>query len=226
MRAAGERTEVAGMTAIECGLPPENTASSLASGLREHLTEAQCQRLASARVGIAGAGGLGSNVAMLLVRSGIRRLMVVDGDRVEASNLNRQLYMPEDLGRTKVEALGRRLLGLEPELEYEGRAEWLDAHGACAVFSACGIVVEALDSAALKAQLCTALLSSGFFVVGASGVAGWGLPPLSVRNLGKNFVCVGDGESSVGRDMPVLAPRVMQAAALQADAVLSRILGE
>ena len=197
---------------------------ALSLGLRKHLSGAQCRRLAAAAVGIAGAGGLGSNVAALLARSGIGRLVVVDGDLVEPSNLNRQFYFPEDVGLPKVTALGRRLGALAPASRYDGRREWLGPESVCAAFAGCAIVVEAVDAAPLKAALCTALLSAGFFVIGASGIVGWGRPPLAVRKVGERFVCVGDGESAVTAGMPALAPRVMQAAALQADAVLARLL--
>ena len=200
--------------------------SPLAAGLRAHLAESDLARLGSVRVGIAGAGGLGSNVAALLVRSGVRRLLIADGDTVEPSNLNRQHYWPEDLGRPKVLALRDRLLGLEPALDLETRQEWLTPASAPDLFRHCSIVVEALDGAALKADLCSSLLSAGFYVIAASGLGGYGLPPMTVRRLGENFVCVGDFTTAADRSAPPLAPRVAQAAALQADAVLEKILGK
>ena len=198
--------------------------NALAEGLRRYLSAPSLARLGSARVGIAGAGGLGSNVAMLLVRSGIQNLVVVDHDRVDASNLNRQCYWPEDVGSFKVEALHRRLLTLEPSLICSTRAETVTPATACAIFAGCDAVVEALDEAESKASLCQALLAQTFFVVGASGIGGYGLPPLTVRRVGASFVCVGDFQSAVGDSLPPLAPRVMQAAALQADAVITHLL--
>ena len=166
--------------------------SALAEGLRAHFSEQDLARLASVRVGIAGAGGLGSNVAMLLARSGVRRFTVVDGDSVEPSNLNRQWYWPEDVGLPKVEALRQRLLSLEPALCLDVRREWLSPASARVLFQECSIVVEALDAAVLKAEICEALLESGCFVVAASGLGGCGLAPMAVRRLGTHLVCVGD----------------------------------
>lgn len=199
--------------------------SLLAQGLQAHWTPEALAALARARIGIAGAGGLGSNVAVLLARSGIRRMLLADHDRVEPSNLNRQCYWPEDVGRLKVEALRDRLLALEPELRLDILHERVTADRACALFRGCDVVVEALDQADSKAALCASLLAGGFYVVAASGIGGFGMPPMQVRRLGPSFVCVGDCESAVGKDRPPLAPRVMQAAALQADAVLNRIVG-
>ncbi len=175
-------------------------------------------------VGIAGAGGLGSNVAMLLVRTGVRRLCIADDDRVEPSNLNRQFYLPRDVGESKVRALRERLLEIETDLQVTALETRVEAKSACALFAGCSAVVEALDGAEDKARIVTALVRGGFFVVSASGLGGWGLPPLSVRRLGPSLVCVGDFTSAVNARRPALAPRVMQAAALQADAVITRLL--
>lgn len=199
--------------------------SVLSESLEQWFGREELARLRAARVGVAGAGGLGSNAALALVRSGIRNLVLVDGDTVDASNLNRQAYWPEDVGRPKVEALHDRLAALEPELTCQIRREWLEADTACAVFHGCDVVVEALDGAVLKAALCAALLEAGFYVVGASGIAGYGLGPLYARRLGSRFVCVGDFTTGASPDAPTLAPRVMQAAAMQADEVLAFLLG-
>ncbi len=197
----------------------------LRQGLRRHLPSDVLERLAAARVGIAGAGGLGSNSAVMLVRSGIRRLAVADPDRVEASNLNRQAFFPADLGRSKVAALGDILRLLEPDLEYHGADLRLNAENAPGFFAGCDLVLEAVDEPEAKAGLCQALLSTGFFVIAASGLAGVGGPPLQRRCFGKNLIVVGDQGRDAGDGAPPLAPRVMQAAALQADAALEYLLG-
>ena len=71
------------------------------------------------KIGIAGAGGLGSNVALNLVRSGIDAFRIVDFDCVEASNLNRQFYFRDQIGRPKVEALRENLQRIRPEVEVD-----------------------------------------------------------------------------------------------------------
>ena len=199
--------------------------SVLSEGLTRYWKPEHLTALASIRVGIAGAGGLGSNVAVLLARSGVRRLLIVDHDRVDASNLNRQCYWPEDVGRPKVEALCDRLIALDPELALNVSRETITAETAGLIFRDCAIVVEALDGAKIKVSLCASLLAQGFYVVAASGIGGFGMEPMQVRRMGASFVCVGDFVSAVDEHRPPLAPRVMQAAALQADEVLARILG-
>lgn len=198
--------------------------SLLLSGLKSHFSSEALRLLSEARIGIAGAGGLGSNVAMLLARTGVRHFVVADHDRVEASNLNRQWFWPEDVGKSKVGALQERIHELDSGIICEMHEIFLYPESACELFAGCGIVVEAFDNARDKAELCSALLDKGFFVVAASGLAGYGRPPMQVRTMGNSFVCVGDFSSGVGNDVAPLAPRVMQAAALQADIVITKIL--
>lgn len=91
----------------------------LDQGLGAHLPPAIQERLRLARIGIAGAGGLGSNVAQHLTRSGIGTLVVVDFDTVCATNLNRQFYFPDQVGQPKVVALQENLTRICPSLCYE-----------------------------------------------------------------------------------------------------------
>ncbi len=188
--------------------------------------DAECRtRLASACVGLAGAGGLGSNCAVLLARSGIGRLVIADFDRVSPSNLNRQHFFPEHLGLSKVVALERVIRGINPGVRVEAHDLRLDPENTVRIFRDCDPVVEAVDRAEIKKMLFEALAGTGVFVVSASGMAGWGGPPMRCRAFGSRGVVVGDGRCGVAPGMPVLAPRVMMAAAMQADQVLARILG-
>ena len=194
--------------------------------LEGHLASEQRAILASARIGIAGAGGLGSNCAVFLARTGIRDFVIADPDVVALSNLNRQHFFPRHLGLPKVEALGNVVRELNPSaaLRLEQRA--LDGASACALFAGCDVVVEAVDDPGTKKALVEALLLGGFRVVSASGMAGWGGAPMTARRLGGRLVVVGDHVSEIGPGRPPLAPRVVMAAALEADAVLEMLLGK
>lgn len=162
----------------------------------------------------------------LLARTGIRDFVIADPDVVALSNLNRQHFFPRHLGLPKVEALGAVLRELNPSviLRLEQRA--LDGPSACALFAGCDIVVEAVDDPEVKKNLVEALLLAGHRVVSASGMAGWGGVPMTARKLGSRLVVVGDHVSGIGPGMPPLAPRVVMAAAMEADAVLEMLLGE
>ena len=181
--------------------------------------------LESARVGIAGAGGLGSNCAMHLVRAGVQHITVVDFDVVNESNLNRQFFFRDQLGRKKVEALKENLLRIDPDADIRAVDMRLDASSAREVFSDCDIVVEAFDVVDAKVMLVSSFASSGKKLVTASGLAGWGRSnAMKVRKMG-NIVAVGDGETAVVESVAPASPRVGIAAAMQANAVVSLLLG-
>ena len=181
--------------------------------------------LESARIGIAGAGGLGSNCAMHLVRAGVRHLTVADFDVVNESNLNRQFFFRDQLGQKKVDALKVNLLRIDPEADIRAVDVRLDASSAREVFADCDIVVEAFDVVDAKVMLVSSFVSSGKKLVTASGLAGWGRSnAMRVRKMG-NIVAVGDGETAVGEGAAPASPRVGIAAAMQANAVVSLLLG-
>lgn len=191
-----------------------------------YLTPSERAVLEAARVGIAGAGGLGSNCAMHLVRAGVRHLTVVDFDVVNESNLNRQFFFRDQLGLKKVEALKANLLRIDPGADIRSVDLRLDAASARETFADCDIVVEAFDVVEAKAMLVAALAPSGKRIVTASGLAGWGRSnAMQARRMG-NIVAVGDGETAVGESAAPASPRVGIAAAMQANSVVAMLLGE
>ena len=190
-----------------------------------YLTPEERTLLESVRVGIAGAGGLGSNCAMHLVRAGVKHLTIADFDVVNESNLNRQFFFRDQIGQKKVEAIKGNLLRIEPDADIRAVDMRLDASSAREVFADCGIVVEAFDAVDAKVMLVSAFVSSGKKLVTASGLAGWGRSnAMRVRKMG-NIVAVGDGETSVGDGAAPVSPRVGIAAAMEANAVVSLLLG-
>lgn len=197
-----------------------------AMGANPYLTDAERSILEHAVVGIAGAGGLGSNCALYLVRAGVRRFVICDFDVVSAANLNRQFYFRDQIGQKKIVALAANLRRIEPDLDLDLRDIRVDAAHAADVFRTCDIVVEAFDTTDAKMALLGALLPRERPIVAASGIAGWGRSgDLIVRRIGRNLVMVGDGERGIAPDCPPQAPRVALAAALQANAVVSELLG-
>lgn len=197
--------------------------SSFTEGLSRYLSQTQLCALAAVRVGLAGCGGLGSNVAMLLARSGVQNFVLIDNDSVDASNLNRQHYLPAHIGRPKIDALEEQLRALNPHIQSLCYHLRLDSDNLPGILPHADIWVEALDEAGMKRRFVEACLAVPCFVVSASGIAGFGGPPMQKRALGQKLVLVGDFSTDIAM-APPLAPRVMQAAALQADAVLEYIL--
>ena len=190
-----------------------------------YLTPEERTALESARVGIAGAGGLGSNCAMHLVRAGVKHITIADFDVVNESNLNRQFFFRDQIGQKKVEAIKENLLRIEPDADIRAVDIRLDASSAREIFADCGIVVEAFDAVDAKVMLVSAFASSGKKLVTASGLAGWGRSnAMRVRKIG-SIVAIGDGETSVGDGAAPVSPRVGIAAAMEANAVVSLLLG-
>ncbi|MDA8335577.1 MAG: sulfur carrier protein ThiS adenylyltransferase ThiF [Peptococcaceae bacterium] len=199
--------------------------SGLTDALAGYLGEDALARIRAVRVGLAGAGGLGSNCAQYLVRCGFCRLRLVDFDVVEAANLNRQFYFAAQTGQKKVAALTENLLRIEPELSVEALAERITPENVLELFGDLDVVVEALDQTRAKILVVESLLGRVGCLVAASGLAGWGDPDaLTVRRVRPDFYLVGDETSAVQPGRPPLAPRVNVAAAKEADAVLSWVL--
>lgn len=183
--------------------------------------------LEGAKVGIAGAGGLGSNCAMHLVRAGVKHLVIADFDVVNESNLNRQFFFRDQLGMKKVEALKANLLRINPEAEIEIADIRLDAASSRELFAGCSIVVEAFDVVDAKVMLLGAFIGSGKKIVTASGLAGWGRSnAIRLKTMGCDIVAIGDGETGVSADETPVSPRVGIAAAMEANAVVALLLGK
>ena len=199
-------------------------AGTLLEGLSRYLGNEELSRLAAPRIGFAGCGGIGSNAALMLARSGVRRFLLVDHDTVDASNLNRQQFMPRDVGRPKAEALRDRLLELDPELDVDARVKKLTEQNADRYVPLADIWVEAFDAPECKRFLVERVMMAGKRVVSASGLGGWGGPPMRRRELGL-LTLVGDFTTDVADHAP-FAPRVTEAAALMADTVFGWILGK
>lgn len=190
-----------------------------------YLSAEERRVLSAARVGVAGAGGLGSNAAAHLVRAGVTKLTLADFDVVSESNLNRQFFFRDQIGRKKVEALAENLRRIEPELDLRLVDARLGEPDMAAVFADCDIVVEAFDKAEAKTALYRAI--RGKPVVGASGIAGWGRSgAIRLRRLGARLHLAGDGESGVRDGLAPQSARVGIAAAIEANTVLALLLGK
>jgi len=194
-------------------------------GIARYLSQESLASVRAMRVGIAGAGGLGSNCAMLLVRSGFEDLVVVDHDVVEPSNLNRQFFFRRQVGQPKVEALRENLLDVNPEASVRAVQAQVTPGNVRELFAGCHAVVEAFDAASAKKMLVEALVGSGTFLVAASGLAGCGnADGIVTRRIRDDFYMVGDMVSEASPQCPPLAPRVTLAAAKQADLILDHAL--
>ena len=186
------------------------------------------EKLKEAKVCILGLGGLGSNVAVLLARSGIGYLKLVDFDTVEASNLNRQQYRISHIGLKKTEAMKSIIKEINPFVETEVLDIKIDRKNIYSTVGDIEIVVEAFDRAETKAMTLEELLTDkNKIVVSASGMAGLGSAnEIVTRKIKDNFYLIGDNYSDYEEYSGVMSTRVMLCAAHQANMVLRLILGE
>mgnify|MGYP000987502095 CR=1 FL=1 len=186
-------------------------------------------KVKNAVVGIAGLGGLGSNVAVSLARLGIGKLILADFDRVEPSNLNRQQYFTRHIGIKKTKALKELIKEINPFVEIETRDIFLDKDNVLDYFKDVEIIVEAFDNPESKATLVNTVLTKDKekIIVAASGMAGYfSNNTIKTKRIRDNFYLIGDGVSEVVDGCGLMAPRVAIAANHQANTVLRIILGE
>jgi len=183
--------------------------------------------LSASSVGIAGAGGLGSNVAMALARAGVGHLLIVDFDRVERSNLNRQYYFIDQVGEYKVEALRENIERAVKGCHVEILNKKLEKGSMHVPFDEVDVVVEALDSASTKADFIEDVLNNlpGKPLVGASGVAGIGGGQRVVLERFGDLYLVQDHEARSSDEDVLLSPKVGLFAHYQANVVLEILNG-
>ena len=191
-----------------------------------YLTSAQREILSRAKVGVAGLGGLGSNVICHLLRAGVRRFVAADFDVVSASNLNRQFFFSDQVGMKKTEALTANLRRINPDAELDFRDLRLTAENIPELFRGCDVVVEAFDKAEAKTTLVGALVKTKIPVVAASGLAGFGKSnDIRLRKVNDRLYIVGDLASGISPELAPASPRVGIAAAMEANTVVALLLG-
>lgn len=215
------------MTGLDDLLPPgrPDAPDLTAPGVPEAELRA---RLHASSVAIIGCGGLGSNVAMMLLRSGVRTLTLIDFDTIEVSNLNRQLYFVDQIGRPKTEALAETLLRIDPGARLTLHTRRVTPDDLAGLVGGADVIVEAVDKAQAKAMVLNACMAAlpDIPLVTASGLAGHGSANAIVtERVAEHLYLVGDLTSDVTQGHALFASRVMVAAAHEAHAVIRLLLG-
>lgn len=187
------------------------------------------RRFAEATVAICGLGGLGSNIAICLARAGIGKLILIDFDVVDISNLHRQQYKANQVGMYKTEALKENLLEINPYITIESHTVRMTEENSVELVSEADIVCEAFDKAECKAMVVNAVLTDfkDKIIVSGSGMAGFSSAnDIVTKKLSKRFYLCGDGVSDVNDGIGLIASRVMVCAAHEAHIVLRLLMGE
>ena len=198
------------------------------AALAERHGAARQAKFEAARVAVCGLGGLGSNVAIALARAGVGRLHLIDFDRVEPSNLNRQQYAAAQVGLPKAEALRANIAAVNPFCDVVAETVRVTEANLAALLAEDDIVCEAFDRAEAKAMLVVGVLEAfpNKPVVAASGMSGLASAnAISTRRVAKRLYVCGDGETDSGDGLGLYGARVLVCAAHQATMILRLIDG-
>lgn len=204
---------------------------------KEEMFEALAQRhgsdmqkkLSEASVAVCGLGGLGSNIAITLARAGVGRLHIIDFDKVDISNLNRQQYFPDQIGLLKTEALKQTLSRISPYCEITADSVKLTPDNIPTLLKEEKIVCEAFDKADQKAMLVNTVLETfpDKYLVSGSGMAGiFTANLIHTRKVAGRFYLCGDEVNGVAEGEGLFASRVLVCAAHQAHMIIRLIAGE
>lgn len=186
------------------------------------------KKFSAATIALCGLGGLGSNIAISLARVGIGKLILIDFDKVDITNLHRQQYKANQIGMDKTDALSENLKEIAPYIGIESHTVRITEDNAVELLKDADIICEAFDNAECKAMLTNLILETmpNKFLVAASGMAGFGSAnSIRTRKITRRFYLCGDEESDVQSEGSLVSSRVMLCAAHQAHTVL-RILAE
>lgn len=194
-------------------------------GLLKYFTKAQLHKIQTAKIGIAGCGGLGTNIANALARSGFIDFEIIDNDIVEGSNLNRQNYFIDEIGLNKTDVTGKRIRQINPDANIITHKIRLSKGNFNKYFRDRGIVFEAFDNKPSKKLFLEMLGNSDRLLIMGSGMAGIkGDGSIKIKKVKRNLFIVGDGITDADKKNPPLAPRVIACAALMASVALENIL--
>ncbi len=196
--------------------------------LDRHGKELQ-NKFSAATVAVCGLGGLGSNIVISLARAGIGKLILIDFDRVDITNLHRQQYKANQIGQYKTEALSENLKEIAPYTDLETHTVRIKEENAVNLLKDADIICEAFDDAECKAMLTNLVLESmpDKYFVAASGMAGMGSAnSIQTRKITSKFYLCGDEISDVQDDIGLVSSRVMLCAAHQAHTVLRILAGK
>lgn len=186
-------------------------------------------KISAARVAVCGLGGLGSNIAIALARAGVGHLHLIDFDRVDLTNLNRQQYAVGQLGQYKTDALRETLSLISPYCDVTCDTIQVTEENLPDLLKAEDYVCEAFDRAEAKAMLVSGVLEHfpEKYLVAGSGLAGLGSAnTIQTRRVSQRFYLCGDGTSDSSVGLGLVASRVLVCAAHEANMILRLIAGE
>ncbi len=199
------------------------TKKEMLDALKKRQGETLTDKFLSATVAVCGLGGLGSNVAIALARANVGRLILIDFDKVEISNLHRQQYKASQIGKYKTDAIAEILNEIAPYVELNIHTVRINENNVTKLLKPADVICEAFDDPACKAMLANSVLQMmpEKFLISASGMAGIGKAnSIKTRRISNQFYVCGDEISEANNDVSLISSRVMLCASHQAHTVL------
>lgn len=197
--------------------------------LIERHGEENQKKFSESTVAICGLGGLGSNISIALARAGIGKLILIDFDKVDITNLHRQQYKAKQIGIPKPDALSENLREIAPYIEIEKHNVKITEENCMELLEKADVICEAFDVAESKAMLTNFVLENmpKKYIVAASGMAGFSSAnSIKTKKVTSKFFLCGDGSSDVNDGIGLIASRVMVCAAHQAHMVIRILKGD
>lgn len=199
------------------------------AALEERHGKEMQERFSGSVVAVCGLGGLGSNVCIHLARAGVGKLILIDFDKVDITNLHRQQYKVSQIGMYKTKAMAVNLKEINPYIDLKTHTGRLTGENIPELLAEAHVICEAFDNPEAKAMLTETVLGTmkGKFLVAASGMAGMGSAnEIHTRKINDRFYLCGDEVSDVNDGMGLVASRVALCAAHEAHTILRILAGK
>lgn len=196
------------VTLIEKGKKP--SMNELESVMIARHTPKVHEKLKAGKVAILGLGGLGSNIAISLARIGVGKLILVDYDVVDTSNLNRQQYFIDDIGKYKTQAMKNHLHKINPFIDIEINNSYITKEN-MNFLNEVDIIIEAFDDPNCKAEITNFVLINmkDKYLIASSGMAGYYDSNIIVtKKIRDKFYMCGDFVHEAKEGDGLMAPRV------------------
>ena len=174
------------------------------------------------KIAIVGCGGLGSNAASNLVRAGFSNLLIIDFDIVNESNLNRQFYFQDQIGKRKTDAIKENLCRISDKAEVQCLFEKINKNNISDLLSDTEAILECVDDASVKSLIVRYALNNGKTIIATSGVCETCIEyPIKVERKFDKFYLIGDGITDVNNGNRPFSAKISAIAAYQADILIS-----
>lgn len=205
------------------------TKEEMLSALEKRQGKKLVEKLQNASVAICGLGGLGSNISIALARAGVGKLCLIDFDKIDVTNLNRQQYFVSQIGMYKTDAMKSNLKNIAPYVDITTHNVRITEENIKELVCDCDIICEAFDGAEDKAMLANSVLEAfpEKYLVAGSGMAGLSSAnKMQTRKITNHFYLCGDGISDISDNTELVSSRVLACAAHQAHMIIRIIAGK